>query len=798
MKKFIYIIFLNFIFMAFSLPAFAGEKNLEGKVEFGAYLQGDNDKLDRAAEYKEDKSSPAGDVYFKGFNASSDILIKGYYEGESTNAFKLKGNLLRHIDVDYSFQRLFHRGDYDRLFIDYDINNFQPAVALKMEPLVNKPDGKVFGVNPFTFDNGTGSPGAQWFEFENDKTAIGKDYYIRRTDSKFRTTFSIPNLENVKLFFKGRIETRKGYEHKTVMVGKCTVCHVRGLRKDVDELTRDISGGIKFTAGPVTFSYSHMYRIFDENGQTLTTKFDNLLGLWNISQKKYKIFQPRLNPDTYNTVAEVQRNPDSRKHMDTFKMRLDLPYYTTLSAIYVDSNIENKDGYNNSAPEIDQRTFGTRFTTHLLKRKLTLTAKFRYVNIDSDDIFIDLNGDAYNGVDPNGNPITDPTKAYFNAATGEPVNFDFVRKSAIDRDDYIFGIDVVYRMLKNKLKLRLGYEYRDIDRDNYEVYPDEKKTEINKFKFGFDFKPFNKLSGRFKFTYSDIDNPFGQPKAGCIPETLMYDQNATQKPLPVTSYGGMPAYTKIYELRTYNGSASPSEIFDYKLNLNFMPMDKFNISVIGKYTDKDNDEGNTDWDGEDYMVGFDSTLFLTKNLVFTFGYNYARYEEKSKISVALYGGWGGHAFTDRVGSACDKVEYTADTNVFLANLDFKLSKQLSLSLSANYTLAEAEMDTPHFVVPSLDFVDRDQDIHGFGPPKFYITYISSDGGKTLDYSGFDDYSDLDYSVLDLTFNVNFDINEHWGIYGVFNLTDFNDDEEYVYGDLDGTYYSANIGIQYKF
>ncbi len=637
MKKF-KILIVIILSLILSIPAFAGDKNVSGKVGIGAYLQGDNDKLDRAAEYKEDDSSPAGNVEFKAFNDSSDIFIEGNYEGESSHDLKIKGNFIRHLDVDFSYNRLYHRKSYDKLFIQYDKNNFQPAVAMKKIPLVNTPDGKVFGVNPFMFDNGTGSPGAQWFEFENEKSAVGKDYYIRRSEAKFKTVFSIPNLENVKLFFAGRNEARKGYEHKTVMVGKCTVCHVRGFRKEIDERTRDISGGINMTLGPVYLSYSHMYRTFETDGSSINTKFDNLLGLWNISQKKYKIFQPRLNPDTYNTIAEVQRTPESEKHMDTIKMRLDLPHYTTLSATFVDSNIKNNDGYNDSDPEIDQTTFGTRLTTHLLNRKLTLSAKFRYINIDSDDVFVDLNGDAYNGVDPNGNPITDPTKAYFNAATGQPVDFDFVRKSAIDRDQYEFSFDLVYRFMKNRYKIRLGYEYKDIDRDNYEVYPDEKETELNKFKFGFDFKPFNKFSGRFKFAYSDIDHPFGQPEAGCIPETLMYDQTTAMKPLPVTSYGGMPAYTKIYDLRTYNGSVSPSEVYDYKLNLAFMPTDKFSLSLIGTYSDKDNDEGNTDWDANDYMIGFDSTIFLSKNLVFTFGYNYAKYEEESKISVALYGG----------------------------------------------------------------------------------------------------------------------------------------------------------------
>ena len=639
MKKLIYhLFFALFVTTFFITPVIAGDKNISGKVGIGAYLEGDNDNIDRAAEYREDKSSPAGKIKIKGFNKSSDIFIKGNYEGEATNNLKIKTNILRHLDFDFSYKRLYHRKSYNKLFIQYDKNNFQPAVAMKKIPLVNKPDGKVFGVNPFSYDNGTGSPGAQWFEFENEKSAVGKDYYIKRSVGKFKTIFSIPQFENVKLFFSGRIENRKGYEHKTVMVGKCTICHVRGLRKRIDETTRDISGGINFTEGPIYLSYSHMYRRFFTDNSELHTKFDSLSGLWKLSKKHYYMFQPRLNLDTYGTDAEVSRTPESEKHMDTVKMRLDLPYYTTFSAIFVDSNIKNNDGYNDSDPEIDQKTFGTRLTTHLLHRKLTLSAKFRYLNIDSDDVYVKLNGDAYNGFDPNGNPITDPTKTYFNAATGKPVDFNFVRKSAIDRDQYEFSLDMVYRFMMSRYKIRLGYEYKDIDRDNYEVYPGDKDTTLNKIKFGFDFKPINKMSGRFRFAYSNIDKPFGNPEAGCMKTTTMFDLSTAMHPLPVTSYGGMPAYTKIHDLRTYDASISPSDIYDYFLNLSFIPTDRFNFSLIGKYSDKDNDEGNTDWDGHDYMFGFDSTLFLAKNLVFTFGYNYAKYEEKSKLSVELFGG----------------------------------------------------------------------------------------------------------------------------------------------------------------
>ncbi len=131
-------------------------------------------------------------------------------------------------------------------------------------------------------------------------------------------------------------------------------------------------------------------------------------------------------------------------------------------------------------------------------------------------------------------------------------------------------------------------------------------------------------------------------------------------------------------------------------------------------------------------------------------------------------------------------------HVFTGNLDFSPTNKLKLSLNANYTLGEGGMDTPHFSAPAA-FLNGDQS----SSPSFYILYISSDG-KTLDYTGYDTYSDLDYTIFTLTFNVNVDISENIGIFGVLNYTDYQDDEPYAYGDLDGAYYSANIGVTYKF
>ncbi len=644
------ILLMLILIFAFNMQAFSEDKNISGKIGVGAYLQGDNEAKERAGEYKEDQSSMSGNVDIKAYNSDSHLYFKGNYLSESENEFNLNANLLRHIDLKVDYNRLYHRKDMDTLFIEYDKNNFNPKVALGLIPFENEPDGKVYGVNKFVSDDTSLSPGGQWYGFEQeDMSLFDKDYFLRRTETKGTMTFSIPNLENMKLFFKGRVENRKGYEHKTVMVGKCTVCHVRGLRKDIDETTRDLTGGFRVTLGPVYFSYSHMYREFYTDGGTLTTKFDSVEGLRGTKPDKYIIFSPRLNSETYGTVEEVSKTPESRKNLDTLKLRIDLPYYTTLSSSYTHSEITNNDSYGEERGEddnieLEQDAFNLRLTTHLLNRKLTLTGKFRYVELDRDSVHATLEKDDAFYFQPNypapvnynGNDFTfDMTKTYYDTATNQPIIFDVEGDSTYDREQYLIGFDAVYRMFKNKLKIRLGYEYENIDRDNYYVYPHDTETERNTFKAGLDFKPFKNFSGRFKFSYSDIDNPFAKTEAGCIEYTLTND--------PILHYGGDPtankaAYPLVYDRRYYTGSASPSEIYNYSLNLNWMPMNKVSLSFIGKYTDSENDEGNTDWDYDGYMLGFDGTIMLSEKFVFSFGYSYEKMETESLLSVGMYAG----------------------------------------------------------------------------------------------------------------------------------------------------------------
>jgi opacity protein-like surface antigen len=635
MKKLNSILFLMIISIFIALPVMAADKNIKGSIGAGAYIQGDNDKLDRAGEYKEDDSSPAFNVDIDTFNDLSNFQMKGNYEGEHSHDLMLKGNFQRHLDLNFDYSKLFHRKDHNKLFLDeYDYNNNGQVLAVN--PFFPDPGATAKDVNPAAPNPtapGTKPVGAQKLIFEDSN--VGKDYYIKRSETKAKVSFAIPNMENLKLNFKGRVEKRDGYEQITPMVGKCTACHVRGLTKPIDEETRDYVAGFSYTTGPLFFSYNYMHRSFNVYKNTVTTNFDKVSAANPYYGTDHgEIFRPRLNYDSFNGEnMEVSKTPESKKNMNTLKLKLDLPYYTTFAAVYTDSSIENKD----TDLDIDQNVFGTRLTTNLLNRKLTVAAKFRYLNIDSDDAKINLPtiNEEINYLNGQGDALV-----YKDPAYPGNLDFDWVRKSAIDRDQYTFGIDAVYRMLKNKLKLRIGYEYDQIDRDNFDVYFNKDKTETNKFKAGIDFKPFKTFSGKFKFKYTDVDHPFANKGSACIETTAMNNlvyagKNVGAYPL-IFVHDGQPGAN--LQLRTLDGTSSPETTYDYALDLNFNPSEKISVSFNGQYVDSNNNYQGSDWDQDQYMLGAYTTFMLSEKFTFSLGYNYAKTNTKSVLSVDLFGG----------------------------------------------------------------------------------------------------------------------------------------------------------------
>jgi len=68
----------------------------------------------------------------------------------------------------------------------------------------------------------------------------------------------------------------------------------------------------------------------------------------------------------------------------------------------------------------------------------------------------------------------------------------------------------------------------------------------------------------------------------------------------------------------------------------------------------------------------------------------------------------------------------------------------------------------------------------------------------LDYSMIDQYSDLDYQMIELTYGVNFRVGRRSQLYGSITYLDLIDNQPYVYGDLDGSLTILSTGMSVGF
>lgn len=67
-----------------------------------------------------------------------------------------------------------------------------------------------------------------------------------------------------------------------------------------------------------------------------------------------------------------------------------------------------------------------------------------------------------------------------------------------------------------------------------------------------------------------------------------------------------------------------------------------------------------------------------------------------------------------------------------------------------------------------------------------------------DYSRIQAYSDLEYTQLEATLGGSYKVAPDWSVYGGVTLMDLQDDQPYVYGDLDGRLVLWSTGMTVGF
>jgi len=140
------------------------------------------------------------------------------------------------------------------------------------------------------------------------------------------------------------------------------------------------------------------------------------------------------------------------------------------------------------------------------------------------------------------------------------------------------------------------------------------------------------------------------------------------------------------------------------------------------------------------------------------------------------------------GSYCTVSEYESTVNTLSLNVNVQATEQLMLNAGVTYNKAEDEWNWDFADRPTLVFTGATT-----------ITGTANPGYDTeVQNNLIDTYSDLSYEQYEFTAGGTYNFSEAFYTSASFTYDIFDMQEEYVYGDEDGTAYYGYVGFGYNF
>jgi len=445
-----------------------------------------------------------------------------------------------------------------------------------------------------------------------------REYQIIHSEIKSNTAVALPFIPGGEISFDYRKEMREGHRQSLTM-SKCTACHVQSHSREIDEETEDFRPSIKAKFGQarspqLALEYSFLYREFEEEGATPTNLYDEAI---NPRSAVSRPFGDRVWYE--NEELPYDQVPEMEKEMHTVKAQGLLPgINSTVSAAYINSNVENTD----YSLETDSDTAFFRISNTSIPG-LALNAGFRWMEIDNEDVLVNY--------DLPERPVPPPTPEYGGTyQNGYPdFQWPYDRESALSRDEYKVDFNARYTIMPG-LSVRAGYEWREIDRDDFLVAEDETETEMDTYKLGVNSR-IGPVRARVRYTYQDIDDPFANSAAST--QGGACEAYGEQTPTLGNWRTGLQ-YFKFWDTRTQDMSNVPEEQHEIVANLTY-PV-RHNLSLTGNY--RWVDEDTTSGEGEVNMPSVSFWYAPSPKLSFTLTYLYDDEERESRICIPVFNG----------------------------------------------------------------------------------------------------------------------------------------------------------------
>jgi len=402
---------LSILFVALCLvlaiPTLADDDSddkVDVKVKLGAKVEGKEDFQGKVREYspKDDAVLPILKAYVSGNSGKTYFKLISDFRGDLDDMYhSFDVDFNRVVTQKLSYDAIYHRLDHDSL-TNIDVVSEARSAAY----------GEDF--NP------------------NDQ------YHITRTEFNSNTTFRVPGMEWMKIYVDVRNENRKG-EYQARTLSKCSTCHVVAKTRSINNNNRDIRIGTNFRIGKANIDYSYTNNQFSENEAAPTNDYL----LVEHPESMLKVFNARIAYGN-NETLEFDAVPDSKKDTHLFRALVPVNRNITVSAQYLNAQVENE--YTNLSWETESIAGG--FST-LIGRKGFFNVRFQSIKIENDSIFVDTP----DPVDIGGPNVGLSYEERYDA------DFDFLRLSALTRSELEIDANFRYRFNK-QVRLKLGYEYK--------------------------------------------------------------------------------------------------------------------------------------------------------------------------------------------------------------------------------------------------------------------------------------------------------------------------------------------------
>jgi opacity protein-like surface antigen len=436
----------------------------------------------------------------------------------------------------------------------------------------------------------------------SDDADASRLYEIIHGQLEVDSRFVIPKLKGVEFRFGYRDERRDGHTQARTM-SKCANCHISAVTREVAQVTRDFTTGVRANIKRLSVEYTYLNRSFQERGATPLNTYDRAMQ----PQTTARIFDNRVSYDVDDGPLPFNHIPDVRRESHSLRARLELPKSTALNLNFVKSVAENEE----TGLGVDSMLWSARASIPF-GRKAVLTARFRQMQVEGDSIFVDVaEQTAISG------PQLGLTFAQSYPTFGSA---DYTRFSSDSRRPTTADLDFSYR-LAARTTVKLGYQWEQVKRDHATDYSSVYETTRNTLRAGFNTRTADrKWLFRARYTYDHIDDPFALLRAAYMPVIQPFPSPGTPpSPLLGTQY-----YT-LYRAREANLTNQPSRSHWVEESFTWSPSAKFSLSSHFRVKKQSNDQLNrSDWNHTSLTPGADVWVAVHPRFSFSAGYSYFR------------------------------------------------------------------------------------------------------------------------------------------------------------------------------